>query len=177
MASTISEFDEAYDDPREPPALSGEILDQPIRTLNPREAVLVPSNASVAAAVALLNERKAGCVLVMEGEGLVGIFTDRDIVRRVLPTGLSLDLVEVGEYMTRSPEVLSPEDPILFALNRIVNGDFRHVPLLDDAGRPAGVVSIRDVFNLVIQHFAGPVQNLPPSPSRRSSDYPPHGAA
>jgi hypothetical protein len=51
------------------------------------------------------------------------------------------------------------------------------VPLVDDTGHPLAVVSVRDVVNFVVQYFAGPVQNLPPTPSRRSSDYPPHGAA
>jgi signal-transduction protein with cAMP-binding, CBS, and nucleotidyltransferase domain len=174
VPSATSEFDEAYDDlGREPPALTGDVLDQPIRILEPREAVLVRSSASVA----MLNDRNAGCLLVMENDRLAGIFTDRDIVRRVLPTGIALGDIAVREYMTPAPEVLSPDDPIAFALNRILNGGFRHVPLLDDARRPVGVVSIRDVVNFVIAHFAAPVQNLPPSPSRSPNDAPPHGAA
>jgi len=178
MPSTSSEFDEAYDDlGRETPSLSGDVLDHPIRLLEPREAALIPSSASVAEAVAILNERKAGCLLVMESGKLVGIFTDRDIVRRVLPTGLALDQTKVGDYMTKDPETLGPDDPIAFALNRMSAGDFRHVPLLDDAGCPLAVVSVRDVVGFVVQHFASSVQNLPPTPSRRSSNYPPHGAA
>jgi len=178
MPSTTSEFDEAYDDlKRDPPSLSGELLDHPIQLLEPREAVLIPSTASVAEAVALLNDRRAGCVLVTEAGKLVGIFTDRDIVRRVLPTGRALADATVGEYMTKDPEVLTPDDPIAFALNRMSAGDFRHVPLLDDTGKPVGVVSVRDVVSFVVEHFAGPVQNLPPTPLRRSNDGPPHGAA
>ncbi len=178
MPSATSEFDESYDDlRREPPSLSGEVLDHPIRLLEPREAVLIPSSASVAEAVVVLNDRKVGCLLVVEAGKLVGIFTDRDVVRRVLPTGLALDQVRVGEYMTKDPEVLTLDDPIAFALNRMSAGDFRHVPLLDDAGRPLAVVSVRDVVSFVVQHFAGQVQNLPPTPTRRSSSYPPHGAA
>jgi CBS domain-containing protein len=178
MPSTTSEFDEAYDDAgREPPSLSGEVLDRPIRLLEPREAVVVAPSASVAEAVALLNDRKAGCVLVMEGGKLVGILTDRDIVRRVLPAGLPLEQAKVGDHMTKDPEVLTLDDPIAFALNRMSAGDSRHVPLLDETGRPRAVVSVRDVVSFVVQHFAGSVQNLPPTPSRRSGEYPPHGAA
>lgn len=178
MPSATSEFDEAYDDTRaDPPVLSGELLEHPIRLLEPRTAASISPSASVAEAVALLNEMKAGCVLVMDAGKLVGIFTDRDIVRRVLPTGRALADATVAEYMTKDPEVLGPDDPIAFALNRMSAGDFRHVPLLDETGRPVAVVSVRDVVNFVVQHFAGPVQNLPPSPMRRSSDCPPHGAA
>jgi CBS domain-containing protein len=178
MTNATSEFDEAYDDlTREPPSLSGEILEHPIRLLEPREALLILASATVAEAVALLNDRKAGCLLVMDSGKLAGIFTDRDIVRRVLPAGSALDRVKVGEYMTKDPEVLTLDDSIAFALNRMSAGDFRHVPLVDDKGHPLAVVSVRDVVNFVVQHFAGPVQNLPPTPSRRSSDYPPHGAA
>ncbi len=178
MPSAISEFDEAYDDQgREPPSLSGEALDYPIRVLEPRDAVLVPASASVSAVVSVLNDRKAGCVLVMAGDKLVGIFTDRDIVRRVLPAGLPLDQAKVEDYMTRDPEVLTLDDPIVFALNRMSAGDCRHVPLVDDSGKPLAVVSVRDVVHFVVEHFAGSVQNLPPTPSGRSSGYPPHGAA
>ncbi|HEX4337788.1 MAG TPA: CBS domain-containing protein [Polyangiaceae bacterium] len=178
MPSATSEFDDAYDDlGREPPALSGEVLDHPIRLLEPREAVLISSSASVAEAVVILNERKAGCVLVMEGGKLVGIFTDRDIVRRVLPTGLALDQVRVGDHTTKELDVLTLDDSIAFALNRMSAGDSRHVPLVDAAGHPLAVVSVRDVVNFVVRHFAGSVHNLPPAPPSRSSDRPPHGAA
>ena len=79
--------------------------------------------------------------------------------------------------MTKQPEVLTLDDSIAFAPNRMSTGDFRHVPLVDERGQPLAVVSVRDVVNFVAQHFAAPVQNLPPTPSRRSSDFPPHGAA
>jgi CBS domain-containing protein len=178
MPSATSEFDEAYDDQgRESPSLSGEALDYPIRVLEPRDAVLVPVGTSVADVVSLLNVHQAGCVLVMAEHQLVGIFTDRDVVRRVLPAGLALDQTKVEDYMTRDPEVLTLEDPIVFALNRMSTGDCRHVPLVDDSGKPLAIVSVRDVVHFVVQHFAGSVQNLPPTPSRRSSNYPPHGAA
>ena len=178
MPSTTSEFDEAYDDAeREPTALSAELLEQPIRLLEPRAAVFVTTSTSVADAVAALNDRSAGCLLVTTDGKLVGVFTDRDVVRRVLPAGIALSQARVGDYMTTGPEVLSLDDPIAFALNRMSSGDLRHVPLVDEARHPVAVVSIRDVFRLLVQHFAGSVQNLPPTPSNRSSQYPPYGAA
>ena len=178
MPSTISEFDEAYDDAnQDAPSLTCDVLEQPIRLLEPAPAVLVSMNSSVADTVKTMNDALVGCVLVMDGRKLAGIFTDRDVVRRVLPTGLPLEAAKVGDYMTPDPDVLGPDDPVAFALNRMSLGDSRHVPLVDDAGQPLSVVSVRNVVNFVIQHFAGPVQNLPPTPSRRVTEYPPHGAA
>jgi len=177
MPSPVSEFDEAYDDFKEPPAMSGEVLEHPIRALEPREAVLIPSTASVAEAVNAMNAHRTGCLLVMEAGTLVGVFTDRDVVWRALPLGAPLDQVRVHEIMSRDLDVLTMDDPIAFALNRMAIGDSRHVALVDEGGQPLAVVSVRDIAKFVAEHFAGTVHNLPPVPSRRSSDYPPHGAA
>lgn len=177
MPSHVSEFDEAYDDFKEPPAMSGEVLERPIRALEPREAVLIPSNASAAEAVDVMSAHRTGCLLVMESGRLVGVLTDRDVVWRALPLGAPLDRVRVDEIMTRDLEVLTMDDPIAFALNRMTIGDSRHVALVDDGGHPIAVLSVRDIAKFVAEHFSGTVHNLPPVPSRRSSDYPPHGAA
>jgi len=178
MPSSVSEFDESYDDPaREPITLSEEALDEPIRVLEPRTAVLVGAGDTVAEAVRLMNEHRIGCVVVVDREALIGIFTDRDVVRRVLPGGTPLERAVVGDFMTRDPGVLSPEDPIAFALNRMSFGGYRHVPLVDAAGHPVAVVSVRDIVRFLVAHFDRPVLNLPPTPAPPASNLPPHGAA
>jgi CBS domain-containing protein len=175
-----SEFDDAYDDPiPDPRTLSEETLNEPIRLLDPREAVFVGAGASVADAISAMSEHANGCVLVVDAGNLVGILTDRDVVRRVLPLGVPLGAVRVADHMTATPDVLTMDDPIAFALNRMAIGSYRHVPLLDADGRPVAVVSVRDIVRFIVDHFSRKVMNLPPSHSPSTpptaSDYPPHG--
>jgi len=177
MPSTESEFDEAYDDPiREPRTLSEEVLKEPIRRLEPRPPVALPPDATVAEAVTAMNDSRTGCVLVVERERLAGIFTERDIVRRICAGGEALDTLRLGDFMTSTPDTLELDDPIAFALNRMSVGGYRHIPLVDQTGRPVGIVSVRDVVRFLVDHFPKRVYNLPPTPRGSPSDVPPHGA-
>jgi CBS domain-containing protein len=177
MPSSLSEFDEAYDDPvRQPKAFTEDILSEPISHLEPREAVAFSADATVDEAVRAMNEQRIGCVLVTEGETLVGIFSERDVMRRIVGRGYNLARLCIRDYMTPNPDTLSPNDPIAFALNRMSVGGYRHIPLLDEAGRPTAVISIIDVVRFIVEHFPKSVLNLPPQPARRPSNAPPHGA-
>jgi CBS domain-containing protein len=177
MPSPVSEFDEAYDDPiREPRTLSEEVLKEPVRRLDPRTPIALSPDATVAEAVTAMNDGRTGCVLVVENERLAGIFTERDIVRRICAGGEALDTLRLGDFMTAAPDTLELDDPIAFVLNLMSVGGYRHVPLVDDDGRPVGVVSVRDVVRFLVDHFPKRIHNLPPSPKGPSSEFPPHGA-
>jgi signal-transduction protein with cAMP-binding, CBS, and nucleotidyltransferase domain len=175
MAS-YSEFDEAYDDPvRQPKVLTEDILGEPISNLEPHIAVSFHVDATVDDAVLAMNQKSIGCVLVTDGDALIGIFTERDVMRRIVGRGYNLAKLRLGDYMTPNPETLSPNDPIAFALNRMSVGGYRHVPLVDDAGGPIRIISIIDVVRFLVEHFPKSVLNLPPQPRQRISDIP-HGA-
>ena len=66
--------------------------------------------------------------------------------------------------MTPDPECLTPGDRIAYALNKMSVGGFRHIPLVDEDGRPVGVVAMRNIVDFVVDLFPGEVLNLPPSP-------------
>jgi len=68
--------------------------------------------------------------------------------------------------MTPDPEVLTPDDPIVYALNKMSVGGFRHVPLVDAARRPVGVVSVKDIVDYLADLFASDVLTVPPDPAR-----------
>lgn len=101
---------------------------------------------SVAAALDALRGSARDCVLITDSDGgLVGIFTSRDLLTRVLGPGLDLERTTVGDVMSRDPERLSREDSCAWALARMAEGGFRNVALVD-AGRAIGIVSVRDVM-------------------------------
>jgi CBS domain-containing protein len=103
----------------------------------------VEPEATVAEAATLMGERHVGSLLVVEDDRLVGIFTERDIVRALSSTH-DAPTTAVVEWMTKLPQTAAPETDVRAALQTMVDGGFRHLPVcLDD--RIAGVISMRDV--------------------------------
>jgi CBS domain-containing protein len=139
-------------------------LSDPITKLRLQKTVAVPHDTLVQTAIDEMKTKRTGCILVTQDEKLVGIFTERDVVRRVYgkETDVSKDIV--ADYMTKTPDTLKPESPIAFALNLMAQSGYRHVPLIDDAGHPQGFVSVRDIVNYVGDYFTRDLLNLPPQP-------------
>ncbi len=128
-----------------------------------RPAICVAPTATVRAAVQQMNQHSAGCVLVEDNGRLVGIFTERDVLTRIAGAGIDIDRATVASVMTRDPESLSPDDRVSYALNKMSVGGYRHIPLVDDSGRPVGVVSMRNVVDYMVDLFRTEVLNLPPT--------------
>lgn len=103
----------------------------------------VAPTATVAEAATMMGERRIGSALVMEDDTLLGIFTERDIVRAL---GQHFDAAgrPVSEWMTADPVTVSPDTPAEQALRTMLDGGFRHLPVTD-GGKVVGVVSIRDL--------------------------------
>jgi len=145
--------------------LGAAILHHPIRELATlRPAICMPPQTRLRAAIDRMNQSGVGCVLIEERGRLVGIFTERDVLTKVVGTSLDVDRSTVDALMTRDPETLRADDRITYALNKMSDGGFRHIPLVDDDGRPVGVVVMRDVVDYMVDLFRTEVLNLPPSP-------------
>ena len=145
--------------------LGAAILHQPIRALATlKPAVCVAPSATVRMAIERMNQNGTGCVLVEEARRLVGIFTERDVLTKIVGSAVDIDHTTVERVMTRDPECLSPDERAAYALNKMSVGGFRHIPLVDDDGRPVGVVSMRNVVDYMVDLFQTEVLNLPPEP-------------
>jgi CBS domain-containing protein len=92
--------------------------------------------------------RDVGAVLVLEDERLVGILTERDILRAVAG-GLDEETV-VADWMTRDPETMEPDEPIRQAAVLMIHGGFRHLPIVE-GDRVVGMLSIRDLMRVVLE--------------------------
>src|SRR5713226_9727641 len=112
---THSEFEDAYEDE---PHVQNAILTTPIGDLPLRQPILVDASATVAAAVNAMNAHHIGCVLVQRQGRLVGIFTERDVLTRVV---FQMDgyTTPVSAVMTRGPETLEATETIAYALNKM----------------------------------------------------------
>ena len=92
-----------------------------------------------------MYENRVGSLLVVDEEGvLVGIITERDILYAV-GEGLIGKGVPVWEVMTENPVTAKPDEPLVEALDKMVEARIRHLPVVDEDGKPVGIVSIRDL--------------------------------
>lgn len=112
-----------------------------------------------------MRQWNVGCLLVTRTGRLVGIFTDRDLLTRVLAPGLSL-AITIAECMTADPVTVQPKDPVRTAIKRMEKGGYRHLPVIDENNRPVGILSARRVVHYLVEHFPGLVYNQPPDPNR-----------
>jgi len=141
----------SLDIPRGRDGLQRRIMETPLRDLNPAEALTVPPAEPIARVIALMQTHGYGSVLVVEGERLVGIFTERDVLNRLTGRKLDLDRTPVSRVMTRDPKVLREDDTLAFAMHRMAVGSFRHIPIVRE-GKPPAFVSVRGVLRYLHEH-------------------------
>jgi CBS domain-containing protein len=104
--------------------------------------------ASVREAAVMMRARHVGSVLIVDADGkLAGIFTERDLVYRVVAERKDPDKTRLGTVMTTKPETVPPNATAIDALRRMQDGGFRHLPVVKN-GRPVAIVSRRDFFGI-----------------------------
>lgn len=133
--------------------LERSITEHPIRALAPRNPVTVSSHTSVRVAVDMMVDKKIGCLLVDDGGQVAGIFTERDVLNRVLPDRSTLDQ-PVSNVMTPAPQTISLDDSIAYAMHEMAVGGYRHLPVADSDGSAAGIISARDLVRFLSIRFA-----------------------
>jgi len=122
-------------------------------------------DATVLDCVQIMATQHYGCVLVEDGSRLIGILSERDVVTRVVSRGKDPATESVRDIMTVEPECVTADEEIAYALNIMKVGGFRHVPVVHPDGAVAGIISIRDVANLLVDHFRSEVLTLRPKTS------------
>jgi CBS domain-containing protein len=133
-----------------------------VSRLHPSPPLRINPTQTVAEAAALMRQERVGCLLVCEGEQMVGIFTERDLMRRVLAAGKPLTLT-VAECMTANPVAVHRKEPIGAAVRRMEEGGYRHLPVVDEVGRVVGVLSVKRIVHYLVEHFPATIYNLPPA--------------
>lgn len=117
-----------------------------IRDVIEHQSILTaPRDISVREATRRMAQAGVGAIMITDAERLVGIFTERDALVRVLAAGLDAESVRLDQVMTASPQTAMPDIPLGHALHMMYDGGFRHIPIVDN-GRPIGMVSARDAL-------------------------------
>lgn len=145
--------------------LKGEAFEVPLKTLNLKEPIVVETGTSLDEVIQCLVENHIGCVLVVENGILKGIFTERDVIMKVVEEVKDYSM-PVDNFMTPNPKVLKMDDTILQALELMHGGGYRHVPVVNEKKQPEAVVSIKDIVAYMVEFFPEDVLNLPPHPIR-----------
>lgn len=144
-------------------------INDPIKILNLDYIHTVTQDTNLNEAVAYMADNNKGCVGIRDTEGkIVGIFTERDLLRRVVSKNINMSSSKIQDYMTRNPQMLSEEDPIAFALNRMSDGSYRHIPITKN-GEVRYMLSVKDVVDQISLAYRDKVLNLPPQLKQDSS--------
>ena len=112
-----------------------------------------------------MRDEKSGCALVTRDERLAGIFTERDVVARVIGSEGALDQ-PVAEWMTADPDRVTQTDSIRKAIRLMRRGEFRTVPIVDESDGVVGCVRHKDIINYLAELYPEQVLNLPPDPEQ-----------
>ena len=118
-----------------------------VREIMATDVLGVAPDTSLVDAARRMHERRVGAVVILDGERLAGILTERDVLRAVA-TG-PVEGTHVAAWMTRDPETIEVDESTGQAASLMIHGGFRHLPVVD-GGKPVGIVSIRDLMRVVV---------------------------
>jgi CBS domain-containing protein len=147
--------------------LAKALRSDPLSRLELRKPYAASPDTPIDEVVRQMAERRTGCALLVENSRLVGIFTERDFVNRVVAAGKEVT-GKVRDVMTPNPATLTRHDSVLKAVEVMGAGGYRHLPVLGDDGQPAGVLSIKEIIHYLVEYFPAKVYNLPPTPDQQT---------
>ncbi|MEQ8848573.1 CBS domain-containing protein [Botrimarina sp.] len=130
----------------------------------------VEADTPVEDVIRLMQAGKAGAALVCDADDLVGIFTERDVLRLLSQrAGLS---VPVRDVMSADPATVTEAATVGEAIACMSEGGYRHLPLVDasNPAKAAGMVDVRGVMRYLVEHFPNSIYNLPPHPERATAE-------
>jgi len=134
------------------------MFSQRIRSVMEKKKILfAPPETTVSKAAKLMARKRVSAVMVVEDERLVGIFTERDAVFRVIAKGRDADKTRLSSVMTKAPKSVDADKSFGYALLMMNENGFRHVPVVEN-GKPIGIVSSRNALDPEMEEFVSEAQ-------------------
>ena len=134
------------------------MFSQRIRSvMEQKKLVTAAPETTVAQAAKLMAKRNVGAVMVVENERLIGIFTERDAVFRVIAKGLNAHTTPLADVMTGTPHTVDPDKTFGYALLTMHENGFRHLPVIEN-GKPIGIISSRNALDPDLEEFVSEAQ-------------------
>lgn len=140
--------------PEEQIGFRGRLMTDHVGDLQLIAPLFVDPETTAAEAISIMREAKHGCVLVRQDSSLVGIFTERDVLTRVLRAGKDPSAVTMQEVMTPKPITLSPADPPANAIHLSAARGLRHLPVVDQ-DEILGFISVRHLLRYIHEDVLG----------------------
>ena len=137
--------------------------DEKIQSLKLQPPLTFSKTSPLKEVLTQMKERKKGSVIIVDGKKTVGIFTERDVLTRVIEPKVALT-APIETVMTPNPKVLKATDSVAEAIRLMSGGSYRHIPLVDEGGNATGLLGVRDLIQYLAEHFPWEVYNLPPNP-------------
>ncbi len=129
---------------------------------HPAAPLCMAPTASGTEALSAMQGHNRGAVLVCQGEKLVGIFTERNALK-MMAAGADFN-VPLQRLMVADPVVLRGDDKVGQAIAMMSRGGYRRLPIVDERGRPAGMITLEGIMHYLAEHFPSTIYNLPPEP-------------
>ena len=119
-----------------------------------REIATATPTTNVRAAARYMSDLNVGAVPVLDKDGkVIGIFSERDLLKRVAAANKRIDDTSVGDVMTKSPQCVTPNDQLEDAIQFMIDGGYRHLPVVDEDNKLLGMLSIRDFMALNVSQM------------------------
>lgn len=138
--------------------LNSETVDQAF----PAIPTCVDPHTSIREVFHIFKEQRKGCILICRDETLIGIFTERDALR-LMAEAANLDR-PIEQVMVPKPVAVSARDTVGKAIAKMSFGGYRRLPIVDDTGRPVGLLKVSSILRYLVEHFPNVVYTLPPAP-------------
>ncbi|HTN77626.1 MAG TPA: CBS domain-containing protein [Pirellulaceae bacterium] len=139
-----------------------------VELTHPGKPLLVGPQTSIAEVLELLKAQNTGSVLVCRDGVLVGVFTERDALR-VMASGCDFQ-APIATVMTPRPVTVHARETISSAINRMASGGYRRLPMVNDRGRPIGMLKVSGILRYLVEHFPRAIYTLPPEPHQSAKE-------
>ncbi len=138
-----------FDLPQPENQVERSVMHDQVKSLKQNPPVTINAAATVGEALAAMVDTNVGAILIVDDVGrLVGIFSERDLLKRNMGVLSDYEKLPITQFMTPRPECVETTDTLNFVLQKMDAGGYRHVPVLED-GKPVGIISARDMLRFL----------------------------
>lgn len=130
------------------------LLRDRVQVLNPRKPITTSLHTPVRDVLKLLADNAVGAVIIVDDDLPVGIFTERDVLRRLGSDAKHHGREPIARYMTAPMETLAQDTKIAFAVQQMDQGEFRHLPIVNAEGQLTGIISVRDILRYLTERMS-----------------------
>lgn len=145
------------------------LREETVKRIGYDETLEVAPQTPIREVIGEMRRQQAGAALVCDSGRLVGLFTERDLLRFLTTDQADLS-VPVSDRMTRDPVCVGQEESVASAICRMQEGGFRRLPVVDKDRVACGMLSVKQIVRFIADHFPAAIFNIPPQPGRFASE-------